>query len=334
MAERKPVVLVGGVLKEMPSGDALPAANIPEVTAANIHAAPSKATPVDADELGLSDSAASWGLKKLTFANLKAVLLAYFKGEFREKLTAPRTYYVRTDGSDSNSGLSNSSGGAFLTTQKAIDAASALDNGGHNITIQHGPGTHTGSAVAKTFVGSGTMILMGDLSTPANCSWVVSAGVVFSVPDGVVGEYLIQGFSIASNSNVCMAVGRGGTLKFSNLEFGASIGHIATNGGLCKAVGNYAIKGGAVYHATAAYNGSIQISGVTVTLTGTPAFSMFFARAEVASTISAYSNTFSGSATGTRYIVADNSVIFVNGAGATYLPGNAAGTNDGTGVYH
>ena len=70
MAVRKPVVLVGGVLKEMPSGDALPAANIPEVTAPNIHAATSKATPVDADELGLSDSAASWGLKKLTFANL------------------------------------------------------------------------------------------------------------------------------------------------------------------------------------------------------------------------------------------------------------------------
>lgn len=42
------------------------------LTASQIHAATSKATPVDADELGLSDSAASWGLKKLTFANLAA----------------------------------------------------------------------------------------------------------------------------------------------------------------------------------------------------------------------------------------------------------------------
>lgn len=41
-------------------------------TAANIHAAVEKATPADADELGLSDSSDSWGLKKLTFANLKA----------------------------------------------------------------------------------------------------------------------------------------------------------------------------------------------------------------------------------------------------------------------
>lgn len=54
------------------------AAAISASTATNIHAATSKATPVDADELGLSDSAASWGLKKLTFANLKAWIAGLF----------------------------------------------------------------------------------------------------------------------------------------------------------------------------------------------------------------------------------------------------------------
>lgn len=43
-----------------------------------IHAASSKATPVDADEVTLADSAASFGLKKLTWANLKATLKTYF----------------------------------------------------------------------------------------------------------------------------------------------------------------------------------------------------------------------------------------------------------------
>ena len=45
---------------------------------ATTHAATSKATPVDADELPLIDSAASYGLKRLTWANLKATLKTYF----------------------------------------------------------------------------------------------------------------------------------------------------------------------------------------------------------------------------------------------------------------
>ena len=45
---------------------------------AAVHAASSKATPVDADETMLADSAASWGLKKLTWANIKDTLKTYF----------------------------------------------------------------------------------------------------------------------------------------------------------------------------------------------------------------------------------------------------------------
>lgn len=41
-----------------------------------VHAATSKTTPVDADELALVDSAATWGLKKLTWANVKATMFA------------------------------------------------------------------------------------------------------------------------------------------------------------------------------------------------------------------------------------------------------------------
>ena len=46
--------------------------------AATIHAADSKNPPIDADELGLVDSATSNTLKKLTWANLKATLKTYF----------------------------------------------------------------------------------------------------------------------------------------------------------------------------------------------------------------------------------------------------------------
>lgn len=48
------------------------------MTASAMHAADEKVAPADADELPLVDSAASWGLKKLTWANIKAALKAYF----------------------------------------------------------------------------------------------------------------------------------------------------------------------------------------------------------------------------------------------------------------
>lgn len=50
------------------------------------HSATSKTTPVDADEIPLVDSASSFGLKKLTWANLKATLKTYL-----DTLYAPTT---------------------------------------------------------------------------------------------------------------------------------------------------------------------------------------------------------------------------------------------------
>lgn len=58
------------------SASATQAENTP--VAAPTHAAAGKAAPVDADELPLVDSAASWALKKLTWENIKATLKTYF----------------------------------------------------------------------------------------------------------------------------------------------------------------------------------------------------------------------------------------------------------------
>jgi hypothetical protein len=43
-----------------------------------IHGATAKATPADADEFGFADSEDGWGLKKLTWANIKSTLKTYF----------------------------------------------------------------------------------------------------------------------------------------------------------------------------------------------------------------------------------------------------------------
>lgn len=47
--------------------------------AVELHAVAGKSTPVDADELPLADSAASFALKKLTWANIKATLLTWLQ---------------------------------------------------------------------------------------------------------------------------------------------------------------------------------------------------------------------------------------------------------------
>ena len=59
-------------------------------------------------------------------------------------------YYVRTDGSDSNDGLTNSSGGAWLTVQKAADTVTGA---GDNVNIQ--AGTYS-EDVSRNTVGDGT----------------------------------------------------------------------------------------------------------------------------------------------------------------------------------
>lgn len=47
-----------------------------------IHAADSKDTPVDSDEISITDSASSFSLKKLTWTNLKTVLKSYFDNAY------------------------------------------------------------------------------------------------------------------------------------------------------------------------------------------------------------------------------------------------------------
>lgn len=64
--------------------------------AAVIHAATSKATPVDADELGLVDSEASNVLKILTWANLKAALKSYFDGLYTALVQTVSRFTLQT----------------------------------------------------------------------------------------------------------------------------------------------------------------------------------------------------------------------------------------------
>ncbi len=256
----------------------------------------------------------------------------------RKVLTSATTYYVRTDGNDSNNGLANTSGSAFLTIQRAINVVQTLDLGGQVVTIQVGAGTYTGGvSISSPFIG-GTVALKGDATTPSNV--VISTTAADAIVASNKSSISVQGFKLSTTtSGHALFAQTGASIKVDGkMEYGAAAGfHVYAfgAGSQITIVADYAISGGAPTHLGATDGGSVTVfpNGRTITLTGTPAFT-YFAYASRVAGITAWGHTFSGAATGVRYNVDGNSVVFVNGGGASYLPGNAAGTTSAGGQYY
>jgi hypothetical protein len=112
------------------------------VIAPGTHAATGKTTPVDADELPIVDSAASNVLKKLTWANLKATIKAYY-----DPVASTLTNKDLTSGTNTFPTFNQSTTGsaATLTTARNIDGQ-AFD-GSAAITVI-APGTHAATSKA------------------------------------------------------------------------------------------------------------------------------------------------------------------------------------------
>jgi len=250
----------------------------------------------------------------------------------RETLAASRTYYVRTDGSDSNDGLSNASGGAFLTIQKAITTVATLDLNGKSVTIQVASGTYTaGVSITSPFMG-GVPLLQGDTTTPGNVVISVT-GDAINVSNGA--ELSVGGFKLATaTAGSGLNTSKAGRINVTGkMEFGAcATAHMHSSyAGQIAVSADYTISGNALYHWwSETAGGSIAVIGRTVTLTGTPAFTAF-ANATIVAQIVAVSNTYSGAATGSRYSVTLNGVILSSGA---TLPGSTAGTTATGGQYN
>lgn len=134
----------------------------------------------------------------------------------REPLTAARAYYVRTDGSNSNSGLTNDAAGAFLTIQYAVDVVCGdLDADTFTCTIQVGPGTYAEAVLLKPYLGTATM-LRGDNTTPANVVIAPTTGTcVRSITNA---PWRIEGFKLTSTDSHAMTVS--GLVNIQNIDFG------------------------------------------------------------------------------------------------------------------
>ncbi|MCX7304835.1 MAG: DUF2793 domain-containing protein [Hyphomicrobiales bacterium] len=247
----------------------------------------------------------------------------------RELLTVDRTYYVRSDGSDANTGLVDSAGGAFLTLQKAYDTITKLDLGGFTVTIAIGAGTFEGINFSSPWVGGNVVIAgAGAASTTVTTSTKTGALLISAALSGLL---TVQSFKItASGGQSGIRMGAAGKLVLgTGMEFGAcSARHmlLAAPGAYLESTIAYTISGGASYHMDVQYQAFMRNDAKTITLSGTPAFSAAFAAASNGGGILASVLTFSGSATGPRYVSATAGLINTGGGGANYFPGNAAGT--------
>ncbi len=141
-----------------------------DATGAAIHGATAKTTPVDADTIGLIDSAASNALKKLSWANLKATLKAYFD-----------TLYVALSGSALTGGFTatavddgTKSSGTYTPTPVGGNFRRAINGGAHSLAAPTAAGDYTMVVQYTNNASAGAITLTGFSKTSGDAFTTVN----------------------------------------------------------------------------------------------------------------------------------------------------------------
>lgn len=254
----------------------------------------------------------------------------------RTKLAAATTVFVSNSGSDSNTGATASK--PFATIQAAYNyVANNFDFNGQTVTIKCASGQTITNAllVTSAWVGGGSLVL--DLGTS---TWNVTSNSCLSIFDAALPAYFTvqNGTMETTTSGNCITIeGSGVNVQIgTGITFGACAGaHMVCQvNAHMELPNNYTINsGGAGEHFISQFGGMMAWNGPTVTVTGTPAFTLF---ADVLSAQALFFNgaTFTGGATtALRYSVTANGVLNTNNGGTTFFPGNTAGTALTGGLY-
>lgn len=132
---------------------------------------------------------------------------------------------VRT-GNDNNPGFgTNGPTTALLTLQKAIDLAAAIDSSIFDVTIQvcDGLHSHVGTIDFKTMGGAGKIIIIGNTTTPANCTFRLLSGasLVQFRSFYVSTIYDVRGLTLETNQASIIGISVvGGSILLSFMRFG------------------------------------------------------------------------------------------------------------------
>lgn len=261
----------------------------------------------------------------------------------RPFLKANRTYYVRKDGNDSNTGLSNNSAGAFLTIQKAIDVASQLDAWMYGIYIYVGPGTYAENVILKPGIGGGTAIqIIGNDATYGSDTIIAPATGHCINTSGYGGLYTIHGFKLqtgGAGGASCLYVTNRFELTIYAIDFGSALTgyHIRLMYYSRIVLGStgYRISGPCALHAMITTHANLVLQNAAISVITNPVAIGTFVHTYHNANVLASGITFANKAyaTGAYYNVSLGSIIDTGGGGATYFPGNSAGSVTSPGAY-
>jgi hypothetical protein len=258
-------------------------------------------------------------------------------------LTGPLTYYVRADGNNNNNGLADTSAGAFLTIQKAVDMVAATDIGANDVYIFVGDGTYSTGATLKPYRGSGTVYIIGNGTNPSYVFILcASSGPCFrsaDTPNGC-GNWNITGMKFqTTNFGSCIYITGNIHVTLGNVIFArAAESHMRVEYGarLSIETPGYWINGNAgTSHIYVANRGTFEVAwGITVTFMGSPTTIPYFVVANTYALVAVGGITFAspGFMVGQKFVARQLSIINSGVGGLSYLPGTIAGViESGTG---
>lgn len=248
----------------------------------------------------------------------------------RELLTANRTYYARPDGSDSNTGLANTAGGAFLTLQKAANVIrDTLDLGGYNVTVSVASGTYNAGVIVRgPWIGAGTVTY--------SCSATIGSVVIidtsgFRAEDGGV-LYVNGGFDLQTSSIPLISRMNGSRLYFQGVQVNAVAGAglmqlYVTRQSYMEATGTFYVNGSCSSLLQCSHQGNFRMSSGNVTFQANVTYDYLLYAEDLADITLTGTAAFAlggHAVTGWKALVTSCSNIQWSGKGYTDIPGSLA----------
>lgn len=292
------------------------------------------------EELVAVVAAGGLTLDKTDNTQVIQAILALIAGNTRKRLTGPLDLYCAPGGSDTNNGLTPET--PFATPGAAYGLlVQQYDLGGQTVTIHLADGNYAPVALNGAPLGvlnPTNIVFLGNPGNPADVQINQSTPLQSAFTLAYFGGCMLNGMTLsapASQAN-CIIAGFSSKIFVQNVVYGTAgaFHNWSQWGSTIAAAGDYTISGGAAGHIfsdnAGTVAGELSTSSATITLVGTPHFSTAFAYATNSSMIEFDSAdvTFSGAATGSRFLVNNHSGIYVPSGSLTYFPGDTAGVAD------